>query len=57
LPDPRRHTAVERPAVMARMEQNIAWMNRVVGNQANTREPQLRVEDILSSLQQCARGA
>jgi hypothetical protein len=32
LPDPRRHTASEWPAVVARMEKNMEWMNRVVGN-------------------------
>ena len=36
LPDPRRHTAAEWPAVVARMEQNMAWMNRVVGHAAES---------------------
>jgi cytochrome c1 len=46
LPDPQRYTASEWPRVVARMERNMAWMNRVVGSQADPREPQLRVEDI-----------
>lgn len=46
LPDPRRHTAAEWPAVVARMEKNMAWMNRVVGSKPVPGEPQLRIEDI-----------
>jgi hypothetical protein len=57
LPDPRRHTAAEWPAVVARMERNMAWMNRVVGNQPDPREPQLRVDEILWFLQKYARRA
>ncbi len=55
LPDPRRHTAREWPAVVARMEQNMAWMNRVIGNEPDPREPQLRIEEIVSFLQRHAR--
>ncbi len=55
LPDPRRHTAAEWPAVVARMEQNMAWMNRVVGTQRNSTEPQLRLDEILGFLQKYAR--
>jgi cytochrome c2 len=55
LPDPRRHTAAEWPAVVARMEQNMAWMNRVVGTQRNPTEPQLRLDEILGFLQKYAR--
>ncbi|HEY9531238.1 MAG TPA: hypothetical protein VIQ55_07605, partial [Burkholderiales bacterium] len=32
LPDPRRHTAAEWPRVVARMQENMEWMNRVVGS-------------------------
>lgn len=46
LPDPMRHTAAEWPAVVARMEKNMEWMNRVVGNQHPPDEPQLRIEEI-----------
>jgi cytochrome c2 len=55
LPDPRRHTAAEWPAVVARMEQNMAWMNRVVGTKPYPTEPQLRLDEILGFLQKYAR--
>lgn len=55
LPDPRRHTAEEWPAVVARMQQNMEWMNRVVGSHPDPDEPQLRVEAILGFLQRHAR--
>jgi hypothetical protein len=55
LPDPRRHTAGEWPAVVARMEKNMEWMNRIVGNQPDPREPQLRVEEINAFLIKYAR--
>ncbi|MGH8689252.1 MAG: hypothetical protein ACREVQ_16235, partial [Burkholderiales bacterium] len=46
LPDPRRHTAGEWPAVVARMERNMQWMNRVVGTRPIPGEPQLRIDEI-----------
>lgn len=59
LPDPQRHTAGEWPAVVARMQENMEWMNRVVGtNPAVDRpngEPQLRVEEIVAFLEKHAR--
>jgi cytochrome c5 len=55
LPDPRRHTAAEWRAVVARMQQNMQWMNRVVGSKPDPDEPQLRVEAILGFLQRYAR--
>jgi hypothetical protein len=55
LPDPRRHTAKEWPAVVARMGKNMEWMNRIVGNQPDPREPQLRVEEINAFLIKYAR--
>jgi len=55
LPDPMRHTAVEWPAVVARMEKNMEWMNRVVGNQHPPDEPQLKVEEINAFLVKRAR--
>jgi cytochrome c2 len=55
LPDPRRHTASEWPAVVARMEKNMEWMNRVVGNQPDPREIQLKVEEINAFLAKYAR--
>jgi len=55
LPDPRRHTAKEWPAVVARMQKNMDWMNRVVGSKAVPGEPQLRIEDINAFLVRYAR--
>ena len=55
LPDPQRHTAQEWPRVVARMQENMEWMNRVVGSQAAPGEPQLRVEEINAFLQRYAR--
>jgi len=57
LPDPRRHTAVEWRAVVARMQENMEWMNRVVGTKPAAGEPQLRVEEILAFLEKRAKGA
>ena len=55
LPDPKRHTAEEWPAVVARMQKNMEWMNRVVGNRHPPDEPQLRVEEINAFLRRYAR--
>jgi cytochrome c2 len=55
LPDPRRHTAREWPEVVARMQQNMEWMNRVVGSQPDPAEPQLRIEEINAFLRKYAR--
>ena len=55
LPDPRRHTAKEWPAVVARMQKNMEWMNRVVGTKPVPGEPQLRIEDINAFLVRHAR--
>ena len=55
LPDPLRHTAAEWPAVVSRMERNMEWMNRVVGNQHPPDEPQLRIEEINAFLVKRAR--
>src|SRR5260370_39374681 len=55
LPDPRRHTASEWPAVVTRMEKNMEWMNRVVGNRREPDEPQLRIEEINAFLVKYAR--
>jgi len=37
------------------MEKNMEWMNRVVGNQPDPREPQLKVEEIKAFLVKYAR--
>ena len=55
LPDPQRYRAREWPAVVARMEQNMAWMNRVVGSSPDPREPQLRLEEINAFLAKHSR--
>jgi hypothetical protein len=55
LPDPQRHTAAEWRAVVARMQENMASMNRVVGTKAVPSEPQLRVEEINAFLAKHAR--
>ena len=55
LPDPQRHTASEWPAVVARMEKNMEWMNRVVGNRPEPDEPQLKIEEITAFLVKYAR--
>jgi len=55
LPDPKRHTAAQWPAVVERMQENMQWMNRVVGNQPIPGEPQLRIEEINAFLVRHAR--
>jgi hypothetical protein len=55
LPDPRMHTAKEWPGVVARMQKNMEWMNRVVGSKPLPGEPQLRIEDINAFLVRHAR--
>jgi hypothetical protein len=54
-PDPRRHSRKEWPRVVARMEQHMTWMNRVVGSKANPTEPQYRSDEIVAYLQRYAR--
>jgi len=55
LPDPKRYTAKEWPAVVSRMQENMAWMNRVVGTSPRPGEPQLRVDEINAFLARHAR--
>jgi hypothetical protein len=55
LPDPKRYTAREWPAVVSRMQENMQWMNRVVGTQPVPGEPQLRVDAINAFLAKYAR--
>jgi hypothetical protein len=57
LPDPQRHTAEEWRAVVARMQRNMQWMNRVEGTRPVPGEPQLRVEEINAFLAKYARQA
>jgi len=55
LPDPRRHTAAEWRVVVARMQRNMEWMNRVVGTKPDPDEPQLHVAEINAFLARHAR--
>ncbi len=51
LPDPAGHRAGEWPAIVERMQQNMQWMNRVVGSTADPREPTLDPRRIVDFLQ------
>lgn len=55
LPDPKRYTAAQWPAVVERMQENMEWMNRVVGSNRAPVGPQLRIEDINAFLARHAR--
>ena len=55
LPDPQRYTAAEWPRVVARMRENMEWMNRVVGSKPVPGEPRLAVEAINAFLARYAR--
>jgi len=55
LPDPKRHSAAEWRTVVARMQENMNWMNRVVGSKPVPGEPQLRLDEILAFLEKHAR--
>ena len=55
LPDPQRYTAAEWPRVVARMQENMEWMNRVVGSKPTPGEPQLAVREINAFLARHAR--
>jgi cytochrome c5 len=55
LPDPKRYTADEWRLVVARMQENMEWMNRVVGSKPAPGGPQLRVEEINAFLAKYAR--
>jgi len=57
LPDPKRYTAKQWPAVVERMRENMAWMNRVVGSKAVVGEPQLTLQAINAFLARHARRA
>lgn len=57
LPDPKRYTAKQWPAVVERMGENMAWMNRVVGSKSVVGEPQLTLQAINAFLARHARPA
>ena len=55
LPDPRRHTAREWPAVVERMQRHMAWTNVVVGSPELRTVPELRTDEIVRLLQRYAK--
>jgi hypothetical protein len=55
LPDPRRHTAREWPAVVERMQRHMAWANVVVGSPEFKTVPELKTDEIVRLLQRYAR--
>jgi hypothetical protein len=56
LPDPRRHTRSEWPAVVERMRRHIAWANTVVGPDSLGTIPVLDTTEIVRFLQRHARA-
>jgi cytochrome c5 len=56
LPDPRRHTRGEWPAVVERMKRHIAWANTVVGPDELRTTPVLETAEIVRFLQRYARA-
>ena len=54
LPDPKSHDAREWPDVVARMERNMRWMNRIAGSKPDPGEPQLTVGEIVDYLKRHA---
>jgi hypothetical protein len=56
LPDPRRHSAREWPQVVERMQANMAWANRVVGEPALRTLPELDTAEIIRFLQRHSRN-
>jgi hypothetical protein len=56
LPDPRRHTAREWPAVVERMKQHMAWANVIVGASELRTVPELNTAEIVRFLQRYARA-
>jgi cytochrome c5 len=55
LPDPKRHTAREWPQVVKRMQDNMAWANRVVGEPSLRTLPELNTAEIIRFLQRHSR--
>ena len=64
LPDPARYTRTQWPTVVARMQRNMAWMNRIEGSRPDDgraqkadhlQEPQLQVDEIVAYLQARAK--
>lgn len=57
LPDPRRHTAREWPAVVQRMRGYMRWANTVTGESSLRTTPELKTGDIVRLLQRYASGS
>jgi len=55
LPDPKRHSAIEWPHVVERMQRNMVWANRVVGDAALRTSPELDTAGIIRFLQRNSR--
>ena len=55
LPDPKRHTALEWPEVVERMQRNMAWANRVTGDPLLRTSPELNTAEITRFLQRHSR--
>jgi nitrate/TMAO reductase-like tetraheme cytochrome c subunit len=60
LPDPRAYRKEQWPAIVRRMDDNMGWMNRVIGSKPNgrsdPREPQYRTDEIIAYLQRHAKN-
>ena len=55
VPDPRRHTAREWPAVVERMKRHMSWANVVIGPPELRTTPELRTDEIVGLLRRYAR--
>ncbi len=55
IPDPRRHTAREWPAVVERMRGHMNWANLIVGSPELRTTPELKTDEILGLLRRYAR--
>ena len=56
LPDPKRHTALEWPQVVERMQRNMACANRVTGDPLMRTSPELNTAEIVRFLQSHGRS-
>ena len=56
LPDPKRHTAREWPQVVERMQANMSWANRVIGDPRLRTVPELNTAEIIRYLQRHSRA-
>ena len=56
LPDPGRHTALEWPQVVERMQRNMTWANRVTGDAMLRTSPELNTAEIIRFLQRNSKA-